>query len=71
LELKGNLNMLNISTVKKPKQNDKANYSVIISSVKMEHTLKSCIGNGTFELRYGTSSTMEKRQSTRALQQGI
>jgi hypothetical protein len=32
-------------------------------SMKMEGLLKPCIGNGTFELRYGTakSSKMEKR----------
>jgi hypothetical protein len=35
--------------------------------------MKSCIGNGTFELRYGTPTSrttadiVEKRQSTRAL----
>jgi hypothetical protein len=48
----------------------------------MKHLLKSCIVNGTFELSYGTAptsrtasatttSTMEKRQSTRTLQQRI
>jgi hypothetical protein len=33
--------------------------------------LKSCTGNGTFELGVGTASTMEKRKDTRALQQRI
>jgi hypothetical protein len=54
--------------------------SNILLSVKMEHPLNSCIGNGTFELRYGTATTtrttattatMEKRQSAGALQQRI
>jgi hypothetical protein len=43
----------------------------ILSSVKIEHSLKSCIGNGTFEVRHGTATRMEKRQSARALQQRI
>jgi hypothetical protein len=46
----------------------------------MEHLFKPCTGNGTFELGYGIAAksisrtaadTMEKRQSTRALQQRI
>jgi hypothetical protein len=40
----------------------------------MDTALKSCTGNGTIELRYGTatkSSTMEKRESAGALQQRI
>jgi hypothetical protein len=44
-------------------------------SVKWNTSLKSCIGNGTFELRDGTAesktSTIEKRQSARALQQRL
>jgi hypothetical protein len=41
-------------------------------SVKIETCLKSCIGNGTFELRYRTAAdTVAKRQNTRALQQRI
>jgi hypothetical protein len=42
----------------------KLSTSHIVSSVKMEHILKSRIGNGTFELIYGTAestSRMEKR----------
>jgi hypothetical protein len=40
------------------------------------HHLKSCMGNGTFELSHGTArtestSTMEKRQSARALQDNV
>ena len=57
------------------KQNDKAKsyHYIILLSMKMEHPIKSCVGNGTFELRYGTakSNAMETRQSTRALQQRI
>jgi hypothetical protein len=48
----------------------KLSIDIIISRMKMEHPLlKSCIGNGTFELGYGTpakSGTMEKRQSAGA-----
>jgi hypothetical protein len=47
-------------------------------SVKIETYLNSCIGNGTFELRYRTAAgsrtaadTVAKRQNTRALQQRI
>jgi hypothetical protein len=47
--------------------------------VKWNTRLKSCTGNGTFELSYVTAAesrtaatgTMAKRQSTRALQQRI
>jgi hypothetical protein len=40
--------------------------------VKIETYLNSCIGNGTFELRYRTAAdTVAKRQNTRALQQRI
>ena len=52
------------------KENDKAKF-VLISSVKMEYQLKSCIGNRTFKLRNGIASTNAKRQSTRALQHRI
>jgi hypothetical protein len=44
----------------------KLSITIIPLSVKWNTTLKSCIGNGTFELRYGiatkSTSTMEKRQ---------
>jgi hypothetical protein len=34
----------------------KLSISIIVLSVKMEHLLKPCIGNGTFELEHGTAS---------------
>jgi hypothetical protein len=39
--------------------------------VKWNTYLKSCIGNGAFELRYGTANRIVKRQNTRALQERI
>ena len=38
-------------------QNDKAKHFHLLSSVKWNACLKSCIGNGTFELRDGTAKT--------------
>jgi hypothetical protein len=42
--------------------------------MKIKHPLTSCVGNGTFEFGYGTAkstSKIEKRESTSALQQMI
>jgi hypothetical protein len=41
----------------------KLSITITVLSVKMNTHLKSCVGNGTFELGYGTTklSTMEKR----------
>ena len=56
---------------------------IIVLSEKMEHLLKTCIGNGTIELRHGTAtpqsqsesraaaSAMTKRQNSGAMQQRV
>jgi hypothetical protein len=46
--------------------------SIILSSVKMEHPSRSCIGNGTFELGNGTAAKSRSTSTgSRALQQRL
>jgi hypothetical protein len=53
-------------------QNDKAKlYHYAVKCENGHTSIKLCIGNGTFELRDGTTSTMEKTQSTRACSKDI